>query len=270
MIIIGEKINGAIPSVKAAIATRDKALIRERTLAQTAAGAAYLDCAPSTSTNEEYEAMCWLIDIMQDCTDIPLCIDSPDARLLARILQEERINRPGMVNSVNEESNKCEIIFPLIAGTDWNVIGLTCDTEGIPAQPEKKIDIAKSIIDKAVKYGVMLENLHIDPCVMALATMPSAMQDFEKTIIGIHEYAPQVKVTGAISNISFDMPARKYVNSCALAYSIRAGLDSAIMDPCSADMMSVLYACEALTMKDRGGRKYNRAYRQGKLGVKKV
>jgi len=120
-----------------------------------------------------------------------------------------------------------------------------------------------------VKYGVKLSNLHIDPCVMALATMPTALKDFETAIRGIHEYAPEVKVTGAISNISFDMPARKYVNANAMAYAIAAGLDSAIMDPCNMDMMGTIFACEALQLKDKAGRKYNRAYRQGKFGVKK-
>ncbi len=268
MIIIGEKINGAIPSIKQAIAERNEALIVERTLAQVKAGANFLDCAPSTSTDVEYETMCWLIDLMQGVTDTPLAIDSPNAKLLARIIEEGRVKRCGMVNSVNEEGDKCETIFPIIAGTDWNVIGLTCDKDGIPAQPEKKIDIAKSMIDKAVKYGMKLENFHIDPCVMALATMPSALKDFEKCIVGIHDYAPQVKVTGAISNISFDMPARKYVNANAMAYAIAAGLDSAIMDPCNMDMMGTIFACEALQMKDKSGRKYNRAYRQGKFGQK--
>ena len=269
MIIIGEKINGAIPSIKQAIAERNDALIVERTLAQAAAGAHFLDCAPSTAPEIEYDTMCWLIDLMQGCTEVPLCIDSPNARLLARILEEGRVRKPGMVNSVNEEGDKCEVIFPIIAGTDWEVVGLTCDQEGIPADPQKKIDIAKRIIDKAEKYGVALSKLHIDPCVMALATMPSAMKDFETCIRGIHAYAPTVKVTGAISNISFDIPARKYVNANCMAYAIAAGLDSAIMDPCNVDMMSTIYACEALTMKDKGGRKYNRAYRQGKIGIKK-
>ncbi len=269
MIIIGEKINGAIPSIKKAIAERDEALIVERTLAQVKAGVNFLDCAPSTSTDVEYETMVWLINLMQGVTDVPLAIDSPNAKLLARIIEEGHVARPGLVNSVNEESDKCETIFPIIAGTDWNVIGLTCDKDGIPAQPEKKIDIAKSIIDKAVKYGVKLSNLHIDPCVMALATMPSALKDFETAIRGIHEYAPEVKVTGAISNISFDMPARKYVNANAMAYAIAAGLDSAIVDPCNTDMMGTIFACEALQMKDKSGRKYNRAYRQGKFGQKK-
>ena len=269
MIIIGEKINGAIPSVKAAIAARDGDLIRQRAIAQDLAGAHYLDCAPSTATELEYDTMVWLIGEIQAVSQKPLCIDSPNARLLARIIEEGHVLKPGMVNSVNEEGDKCETIFPLIAGTEWNVVGLTCDQDGIPADPEKKIDIAKRIIDKAVKYGVDLPKLHIDPCVMALATMPSAMKDFERCIVGIHDYAPTVKVTGAISNISFDMPARKYINANCMAYAIAAGLDSAIMDPCNVDMMSTIYACEALRMMDKGGRKYNRAYRQGKIGGKK-
>ena len=269
MIIIGEKINGAIPSIKQAIAEKNEDLIIQRTLAQVAAGADFLDCAPSTATEIEYDTMVWLIGLMQGCTDTRLCIDSPNAKLLARILEEGHVKRPGMVNSVNEEGDKCERLFPLIAGTPWEVVGLTCDQGGIPADPAKKVEIAKRIIDKADKYGVALNRLHIDPCVMALATMPTAMEDFAYCIRAIHEYAPDVKVTGAISNISFEMPARKYVNMNCMAYAMDAGLDSAIMDPCSQDMMGTIYACEALRMKDKGGRKYNRAYRKGLFGQKK-
>jgi len=269
MIIIGEKINGAIPSIKEAIASRDSELIRLRAVAQTEAGADFIDCAPSTAPELEYDAMCWLIDEIQATTDKPICIDSPNAKLLARIIEEGRLNKPGMVNSVNEEGDKCETIFPLIAGTDWQVVGLTCDQDGIPMDVQKKIDIAKSMIDKAVKYGVKLENFHIDPCVMALSTVPTALADFAAVIMGVHEYAPQVKMTGAISNISFDMPARRYINTNAMAYALAAGLDSAIMDPCSVEMRSTIFACEALLQRDKGGRKYNRAYRQGKIGVKK-
>ena len=90
MIIIGEKINGAIPSIKQAIADHNEALIIERTKAQAEAGANFLDCAPSTATEIEYETMCWLIDLMQGATDVPLCIDSPNAHLLASIFAEVR------------------------------------------------------------------------------------------------------------------------------------------------------------------------------------
>lgn len=266
MIIIGEKINGAIPSIKQAIADHNEELIVQRVKAQADAGADYIDCAPSTATEIEYETMVWLIGLIQQTTDVPVCIDSPNAELLARILREGHVHKPGMVNSVNEEGTKCETIFPIIAGTDWNVVGLTCDQDGIPADPVKKVEIAKRIIDKAVKYGVALKNLHIDPCVMALATMPSAMDDFVYCIENIHAYAPEVKVTGAISNISFNMPARKYVNMGCMTMALEAGLDSAIMDPTSRDMMGALHAAAALARQDKGGRKYNRAYRKGLFG----
>lgn len=266
MIIIGEKINGAIPAVKQAIAERDADAIIKRAQLQAAAGADFLDCAPSTSTDIEYETMVWLIELIQGAVDTPICIDSPDAALLARILEEGHVKKPGMINSVNEEGTKCETIFPLIAGSDWQVVGLTCDKDGIPTDPDKKVDIAKSIIDKADRYGVKLENLHIDPCVMALAACPTAMADFAYCIEKIHAYAPAVKVTGAISNISFNMPARKYVNMGCMTMALAAGLDSAIMDPASKDMMGALYAAAALKQQDKGGRKYNRAFRKGLFG----
>lgn len=269
MIIIGEKINGAIPAVAEAIAARNDEVIRERVRKQVAAGADFIDCAASTETVLEYDAMCWLIDIIQQETDKPICIDSPDAKLLARIISEGKVKGAGMVNSVNEEGDKCETIFPLIAGTDWQVIGLTCDKTGIPADPAMRVEIAKSIIAKADKYGVARGNLHIDPCVMALATMPSALSDFVYCIKAIHEYAPEVKVTGAISNVSFNMPARKYVNMGCMVNAVQAGLDSAIMDPTSDIMMGAMYAAAALSGEDKGGRKYNRAYRKGLFGQKK-
>jgi 5-methyltetrahydrofolate--homocysteine methyltransferase len=269
MIIIGEKINGAIPSVKKAIAEHDTEFIQNLAVAQTKAGAHFIDCAPSTTTEIEYETMVWMIEIIQSATDTPICIDSPNAMLLKRIIEEGHLKKAGMVNSVNEEGAKCETIFPIIAGTDWNVAGLTCDKDGIPSDTSKKIDIAKSIIDKANRYGVKLSNLHIDPCVMALSTCATSMKDFEACIIGILDYAPEIKVTGAISNISFAMPARKYVNFACMAYAVQAGLCSAICDPCNTDMMGMIYAAEALCMKDEGGIQYNRAYRKGKFGVKK-
>ncbi len=271
MIIIGEKINGAIPSIKQAIMDRDVELIKQRTIMQAEAGADFLDCAPSVAPELEYDAMVWLLDIMQGVTDKPIAIDSPNPELLKRILDEGLVKRPGMINSVNMEKDglKCDLLFPYAAGNDWNVVGLTCDNDGIPYDSQKKVDIAKQMIDKANHYGVALKNFHIDPCVMALSTMANAMRDFEFCIQSIHDYAPEVKVTGAISNISFDMPVRKIVNANCMAYAIKAGLDSAIMDPCNAEMMGTIYACEALCEKDKSGRKYNRAYRQGKFGQKK-
>lgn len=269
MILIGEKINAAIPAVREAVLARDAGVIRDRAVRQAAAGADYIDCAAAAPGLPEYETFLWLLDVIQEAVDTPVCLDSPDASLLKQLVLEGVLRRPGMLNSVNEESDKCETLFPLIAGSDWQIIGLCCDAQGIPSNPADKLAIAMSIVDKADRYGVAREKLHIDPCVMALATIPSAMQDFEECIRQIHQCAPGVKVTGALSNVSYEMPARRYVNLGCVAYAVKAGLDSAILDPCNPDIISTVYACEALCGRDKGGRKYNRAYRQGKIGAKK-
>ncbi len=266
MIIIGEKINGAIPPVKKAIEERDEEFIKQRAVMQAEAGADFIDVCASVEADKEYEALKWLIDTVQASVETKLCIDSPNEKMLEKVFAFA--NKPGMLNSVNEEGTKCETIFPLIAGSEWEVIGLTCDKDGIPLESSKKIDIAKRIIDKAVKYGVDVSKLHIDPCVMALATMPNAMIDFMECIAKIKQYAPEVKITGAVSNISFNMPVRKIINQKCMTLAIYAGLDSAIINPCDIDMIGTIYAAEALVGKDKSGRKYNRAYRQGKFGQK--
>jgi len=269
MIIIGEKINGAIPSVKDAIARRDEEAIATLASRQADAGADFIDCCASVEAAREYEVMAWLVSVIKSAAPgAKISLDSPDEKILAKALEEGLADVPGLINSVNEEGTKCETIFPLIAGTPWQVVGICCDENGIPPDVARKVDIAKRIIDKAAKYGVEISNLHIDPAVMALATFPQAMLDFEECITRIKEYAPQAKITGAISNISFEMPYRRAVNAAAMALAIRAGLDSAILDPLNSEMMAAVYAAEALSGRDKAGRKYNRAYRQHKFGNK--
>ncbi len=265
MIIIGEKINGTIPIVKKAIIERDVDFIQKRALAQAEAGANFIDVCASVDSDKEKKVMNWMIKIIEEVVDTPLAIDSPNEKLLAELCQTTK--RAGLLNSVNEEGTKCETIFPMMQGNTWEVIALTCDKEhGIPMDVETKVDIAKRMIDKAAKYDIVPERIHIDPAVMALATASQAMKNFEDCIIKIKEYAPSVKITGAISNISFEMPMRKVINQACMVMAIRAGLDSAIMDPLDREMMGMIYGAEALAGIDKSGRKYNMAYRKGKIG----
>jgi len=269
MIIIGEKINGAIPAVGEAIAGRDESEIRRRVKIQAEAGADYIDCAASCETELEYDAMRWLIDIIESETELPISIDSPNAALLARLIGDKALSRAGIVNSVSMEGEKLRTVLPIIAGTEWKVIGLTCDNDGIPHDSAKRREIAKTIIDEAFACGIRPEQLFIDPCVLSLSTTPNAALEFLDCIDFIHGYAEGVRVIGALSNISYSMPARKFVNMGFMAFAVQAGLDAAIMDPTSENMMGMLYAAAALSGADAGGRKYNRAYRKGIIGAKK-
>ena len=117
MIIIGEKINGSIPAVAQAIASRDSEFIKNRARMQDEAGATFIDCCASVPEAEEVETLKWMIDCIQEVSDLPIAVDSPSANVLAQVFPY--CKRPGLINSVSGEGNKVDTIFPLIADTKW-------------------------------------------------------------------------------------------------------------------------------------------------------
>ncbi|WKY45165.1 methyltetrahydrofolate cobalamin methyltransferase [Eubacteriaceae bacterium ES2] len=266
MIIIGEKINGTIPVVKEAIEKRDAAFIADRAVKQTEAGAHFIDVCASTAPDLEIETLKWLIQVVQEATDTPLCIDSPNPRVIEAVI--EYANKPGMINSISEEGDKCQVLLPLMQGNSWEIIGLTCDDRGIPNQLATKLEITRTMVEKAEKFGVTPDRIHIDPCVMALSTENNSMLNFAAEIKAIKDLYPTTHVTGAISNISFGLPVRALLNKTAMAFAIQAGMDSAVMDPLNRDMMGTIFAAYALLGKDRHCRNYSKAYRRGEIGLK--
>ena len=264
MIIIGEKIYGAIPAVGEAITKRDEGFIRNLVRRQSDAGVDYLDVCAGTGTEEELSAMYWLIETVQDETDIPLCVDSPNAHIIEEVLP--KVKRCGLINSVSGEGQKCDIIYPLIQNTDWKVIALTCDNDGIPETAEKKTAIAEKLIQKAADYQIAPERIFIDPLVLSLSAVNNSMISFMDTVRSIKKIYPTVHTVSGLSNISYGMPYRKIVNMNFLALALSAGMDTAILDPENRDMIATVYAVEALLGQDRYCRKYNKAFRQGVFG----
>lgn len=264
MIIIGEKINGAIPSAAAAIENRDEAFIRNLARIQTDAGANYLDVCAGTAQEKELSTLEWLLDVVQDESDLPICVDSPDPHILEKVFP--RIKKPGIINSVSGESDKCDVIYPMIQGTDWKVVALTCDDDGIPYTADKKAAIAFDLIEKADKFGITPDRILVDPLVMAVSAVSDSMLVFMESIRLIKAKYPTVLTTSGLSNISFGMPYRKVINLNFLALSMSAGMDSAIIDPTNRDVTATILAVDVLLNRDRCCRKYNKAYRTGKIG----
>jgi 5-methyltetrahydrofolate corrinoid/iron sulfur protein methyltransferase len=268
MIIIGEKINGTIPGVKKAIEEKNEEFISNLAIKQAEAGADYLDLCAGTAPDVEVDTLLWLMEIVQNAVDTPLCIDSPNPLVIEKVYPYAK--RPGLINSVSEEGGKCEIIYPLIKATKWEVIALTCDNRGIPKEIRTKIDITKVMVEKALKYDITLDRIHIDPLVMALSADNQSLLNFVEILKAVKTLYPTIKVTSGLSNISFGMPLRKVVNQHFLTIAIDAGMDSAILDPCDRDMVTTLYVTDALLGKDRFCRNYLNAYRKNKIGPVRV
>ena len=265
MIIIGEKINGSIPSTAKAIRERDEDFIRNLALRQTSYGAAYLDLAAGTEPERERDTLKWLIGVVQEAVETPLCIDSSDAEVILDMLP--LVRHPGLINSVSEERGKCDRLLPAIADSPWKIIALTCDDRGISTDPQVKLEIAVTIIGKANALGIEEDRLFIDPTVTALSSVGDSLMSFTETVRLVRERYASVHITSGLSNISYGMPYRKAVNQQFFCLALAAGMDSAIMDPTSADMRAALYATEALLGRDRLCRRYYQAYRSGQIGA---
>lgn len=269
MIIIGEKINGAIPVVAEAIKNRDAEFIKARVTDQIKAGADYLDVCAGTTPEEEYDALCWLIDTVQEVSTKPICIDSPNPHMLVKVFP--KLKEPGLINSISLEGDKCDVLLPLLKeNPQWGVVALCCDQSGIANEADKKVKIAFELIEKAAECGIDPSRMHIDPLVLALSAVNDSALNFFEAIRQIKKKYPTVKVTAALSNISYGLPVRKLVNMNFLTLAMEAGLDSIIADPLNRDVIGAIYATEALLGRDHCCRKYSNAYRKGKIGPAKV
>ena len=248
MIIIGEKLNGSIPSVAKAIAERDADLIRERARMQAEAGADFLDVCASVEEEVEVETLKWMIDLVQEVTDTRICVDSPSAKTCAEGIK--LCKRPGLVNSVSLEGNKIDTIFPVIADTDWECVALLCDNDGIPDSVEKRMKVFHGIMEKAKEYNIAPSRLHIDPLVVTLSTDQTALTVFAQCCRQIKAEYPDIHITSGLSNISYGLPVRKNINQAFMVLAMNAGMDSAIVDPTNKNMIGMIYAANALLEKD--------------------
>lgn len=267
MIIIGEKINGSIPSVAEAIAKRDAEFIKNRATMQANAGATFIDCCASVPEEVEVETLHWMIDCIQEVTDLPISVDSPSAAVLVEAYKF--CKRPGLFNSVSGEGDKLDTIFPIMAqpeNKDWEVVALLSDDSGIPQTPGDRLRVFDKIMAKAKEYGIAPSRIHIDPLVEMLCTSEDGISNNIEVIQTVRSQYPSIHITAAVSNISFNLPVRKLVNQGFLVLAMNYGLDSAILDPCNRDMLGLIYATEALLGLDDYCMEYIGAYRDGLIG----
>ncbi len=263
MIIVGEKINGSIPSMAKAIAEKNEARIKSLAKKQSKAGADYIDCCASVNEGE-VETLGWMIDLIQEVTDTPICVDSPNPEAILAVL--DRVKKPGMINSVSGEGNKMDVIFPAIADTKWNVVALLCDDSGIPKTAEDRIRVLDRIMAEAEKYGIRQNRIFIDPMVEMLCTAEEGVSMLMEVISYIKENYPKAHIICAVSNISFNLPYRKIVNQAFTVMAMNYGMDAAVMDPLNRDLRGVIYATDALLGEDYYCMEYIGAFREGIFG----
>ncbi|MBR7189467.1 MAG: dihydropteroate synthase [Clostridia bacterium] len=268
MLIIGEKLNGAIPSVAQAIRDRDEGFIRDLATRQLDSRADYLDIC-SGVPGQDAEILRWMIEMIQaDHPDVRFSLDSPDPEVIRSCM--ELCKNPGMINSVSLEGKKIELLFPVAAEQKgWKIIALLLDGTGMPTTVEKRMETCRTILDRAAEYGIPAGRLYFDPLVFSLATTPEGFLNFVGAARQIRAETPEAHIVSGLSNISFGLPYRKAVNQAFLIGAMMNGMDSAIMDPLNRDLLAGVYAAEALLGLDEYCMEYLTAYREDLFGPKK-
>ncbi len=266
MLIIGEKINATRKSIDAAIKARDVALIQEVAKSQEAAGAHVLDVNCGTvPAFEEPEVMKWLVKIVQDVSDLPLCIDSANSEALAAGLEVHKGR--ALINSISGENNRYQSVLPLVKQYKAGVVALCNDDKGLPSTKEIAIEVGSSLVARLINDGIPVDDIYLDPLVRTLATSPETVVDSLQVMKELSLEFPGLHFVSGLSNVSFGLPERRHLNRAFVVMSVANGLDAVITDPLDAQLIALIYAAEALMNKDRFCMNYIGAYNNGKLKV---
>ncbi|MCX7923391.1 MAG: methyltetrahydrofolate cobalamin methyltransferase [Clostridia bacterium] len=262
MIIVGEKINSSLKSIRAAIENSDSVFIQELAKKQYEAGATFIDVNAGTFLNDEPEKLEWLINTVQEVIDAPFSIDSPKAEAVERALKANKNGKP-IINSITGEKERYEAIMPLAVQYKTGIIALCMDDEGMPETVDERVTIAERLIESLTKEGLQLDDIYIDPMVRPVGTGSHYGVVAIETIRKVKSEFPDVHIACGLSNISFGVPARKLMNQAFLVAAMSAGMDGAILDPLDNKLMSMMYATEALLGRDEFCMNYIMKFREG-------
>ncbi len=266
--VVGERINPTGKKrLQQALREGDSAYPCTQAVAQAEAGAQVLDVNAGLPGIDEAATLERLVTDLQAVTDLPLELDSSNPEALSRALRV--YNGKPIVNSVNGEQKTLDTILPLCKKYGAAVVGLTMDEQGIPTSAEGRFAIAQKIVAAATAAGIPKEDIYIDCLTLtASAQQEGAVQTLEALRRCKQELG--VRTILGVSNISFGLPCRGYLNTTFLTMAMAAGLDLAIMNPNTPEMMAAVRAYRVLTAQDPQSRDYVAVYADVQIQTQQV
>jgi len=260
LVIIGERINPTgRKKLAKALEEGDLKRVQEEAIKHVQEGAHVLDVNVGISGIDEPALLKEAIQAVREVTEVPLCIDSALPKALEAGLQV--YEGKALVNSVNGEERKLKDVLPVVKHYGAAVIGLTMDDEGIPKEAQKRLEIARKIVEEAQKIGVPTQDVVIDPLAMAISTDQGAALETLKTMRLIRDEIG-VNQTLGVSNISFGLPERHAINGIFLALAAMNGLTCPIVDPTLWEIRRSMLIADLLLAKDDYCMRFISVYRE--------
>ena len=258
--IIGERINPTGRKIfQEQLRAGDLSRIQIDVTQQLAGGAMVLDVNMGVPLADEVDLMIQAVRLIQGLTDVPLCLDSSVIEALEAGLAT--YEGKALVNSVTAEDDRLEAILPLVKRHGAAIIALPNDEFEIPYEPERRLELARKIVDVATNnYGIPIEDVVIDPLAMPIGADTTLVVKTLETIALIHDELG-VNMTLGASNVSFGMPDRTTLGAAFLTIAMRAGLTSAIMDARTPQLVRAIKAGDLLLDRDEWGASWIAAHR---------
>ncbi len=248
MIVIGELINGMYKDVGKAIVNKESDVIQHLAEDQVKAGASALDVNTGPYSRNQKDDMKWLIETIQGAVQVPIAIDSTKADVIEEGLK--LASRRAIINSTNADEAKMETLFALAKKYNTQVIGLAMDKSGVPNSKEKRLELAATIVAKAMEFEIATDDLFLDPIVLPVNV---AQTQGREVLESIREFrllcdpAPNTMI--GLSNVSQGAKFRPLVNRTFLTMAIANGLTSAILDPLDKELMDAMITAELILNK---------------------
>lgn len=261
--IVGERINTSRKKIQEAVFTRDTQYIQEEVKKQREAGASFIDVNAGTFIGEEMEHMEWLVRIVQEVATVPLCLDSPDPKVLETAYG--LLKEAPLVNSISLEQERFETMIPFLTGKECRIVALCMDDSGMPTSAHDIIERARKLVAALEDIGMKRDQIYVDFLVQPISTDTSNGIMAMEAVGGINRAIPGVHTICGLSNISFGLPQRKIINRTFLALMMASGLDTAILDPLDRELMSVVRTAEMLLGRDEYCTSYLKAVRAGNI-----
>ncbi len=253
-VLIGERINPTGKKrFREALVNSEFDYILKEGINEQEKGAHILDVNVGLPEIDEVSVLKQTVMGLQEVSDLPLQLDTADADAMEAALRI--YNGKPLVNSVNGKQESMDKIFPLVKKYGGVVIALTLDENGIPSTAEGRVAIAEKIYKEASKYSISKKDIIVDPLAMTISSDTSSAR-VTLEALKIIRFEHGVNTSLGVSNISFGLPNREFVNSTFFAMALNSGLSAAIMNPFSVEMMKAYYSFIALNDMDTQCEKY--------------
>ncbi len=239
MFLIGENINIMSKTIGPALRERNPKPIQELARAEVKAGVDYLDLNIGPARKGGDELMAWVVNTVQEVTDLPLSLDTTNPVAIEAGLKVHKGR--ALINSISLQPERLEQELPLVKKYNAAMIGLLWGTEGMPRDANERCVLAVDLVYKANQMGIPNQDIWIDPILTPVSVEINQVKACFEFMSMLKDIAPECKSTIGLSNISNGTPThlRPYLNRTCMIMLMRYGLYSAIVDAFDSELIKI-------------------------------